>query len=67
MKKDTLLEVRRRPFGVGYHRQNWPATRHHIARMGWLEARLIVPNDERVGLVGGTFTLIAGLVLACVR
>ena len=40
------IEVRPCQVSLGYQRQSWPMTRHHIARIGRREVRLIVARDE---------------------
>ena len=60
---ESLLEIRSRPVGFGYRRQRWPLTRHHIVQIGWIEARLIIPHGDSIGLTGCLSVLIAGLLI----
>jgi len=56
------LEMRLKPLALGYRRQVWPRTRHHILSMGSIEARLIVPNGQRVNPAAIACLWVAGIL-----
>lgn len=58
-----ILEVRPCQPSLGYQRQRWPKTRHHIARIGRREVRLIVGNDESPSVVGMLALIVASFLL----
>lgn len=60
---ESILEIRRRPFGLGYSLHNWPLTRHHVVRIGWVESRLIVPRGIRLGVLGSIAALVGGIFM----
>ena len=57
-----ILEMRRKALAVGYRRQEWPAARHHVLAVGTIEARLIVPTGERIGVTGIVGLWVAGFL-----
>lgn len=61
-----ILEIRRRPFGVGAFRASWPKASHFILRVGPIESRVIVPHGEPVGVWGILTIATAGLLLGLV-
>lgn len=65
MKLDSiLLETSRRPIGLGYTRQVWPQTVHHIVRIGTREARVIVPNEFTPSTLSVVSLIVSGLILS---
>lgn len=59
-----LLETSRRPIGLGYTRQVWPQTVHHIVRIGTREARVIVPHGFTPSTLSVASLLVSGLILS---
>jgi hypothetical protein len=53
------IEIRPCQPSLGYQRQRWPKTRHHVLRIGTREVRAIVWDGESVRPLG-----IVALVLA---
>ena len=65
MKLDSiLLETSRRPIGLGYTRQIWPQTVHHIVRIGTREARVIVPTGFAPSTASIVYLIVSGLILS---
>lgn len=56
MKLETDYKAR---MGFGVSRQDWPKAKHYIARVGYREARVILPYD------GGLPLVLVLVVLAC--
>lgn len=46
-----IIEIRPCQPSLGYQRQRWPKTRHHVMRIGTREVRAIVDNTESVGVL----------------
>jgi hypothetical protein len=46
-----IIEIRPCQPSLGYQRQRWPKTRHHVMRIGTREVRAIVDNTESGGVL----------------
>ncbi len=57
------IEIRPCQPSLGYHRQAWPLTRHHIVRIARREVRLIVGHDESPRLTGMVAIILASFFL----
>ncbi len=54
-----IIEVRPTSIGLGYRRQRWPKTVHHITQVFHREVRVIVDHDEQPGVIGLLLTIAA--------
>ena len=58
-----IVEVRPCQPSLGYQRQSWPMTKHHVVRLVRREVRLIVGNDESPRISGMVALILAAFLL----